>query len=134
MSITMLADVYVGLCVTSRNVDAVCTAEFSDVSMSTSVTGNWQSQDIGIENNAPEQLYIALQDSANNSAVVKHTDPAATTIDTWTQWNIPFTDFASVNMQAIKKMAIGVGDRANTQPGGAGNLYIDDIGLMLPAE
>jgi len=35
-------------------------------------------------------------------------------------------------MQAIKKMAIGVGDRANPQAGGAGDLYIDDIRLYRP--
>jgi len=130
IDIAMLPDTYIGLCLTSHNVDATCTAEFSNVT--TDGTGQWQSQDIGIESNIGEQLYVVLQDSAGNSAVVTNPDPAATIIDTWTPWNIPFTDFASVNMQAIKKMAIGVGDRANTQPGGAGNLYIDDIGLYLP--
>ena len=73
-----------------------------------------------------------LQDSANNSAVIKHPDPAATAIGTWTQWNIPLTEFTGVNLQAVTKMSIGVGDRANTQPGSAGDLYIDDIGLYLP--
>jgi hypothetical protein len=94
----------IGLCVTSRNVNAVCTAEFSnvDISPAGSVTGDWKSQDIGIENNAPEQLYVALQDSSNNSAVVKYSDPAATTIDTWTQWDIPLTSFTGVNLQAIR--------------------------------
>jgi hypothetical protein len=38
-----------------------------------------------------------------------------------------------VNLQAIKKMVIGVGDRANPQLGGAGDLYIDDIGLRIPS-
>jgi regulation of enolase protein 1 (concanavalin A-like superfamily) len=132
VDIAMLADVYIGLCLTSHNVDATCTAEFSNVSTSTSVTGNWQSQDIGIESNIPEGLYVVLQDSAGNSVVVKHPDPAATTIGTWTEWNIPLTEFTGVNLQAITKMSIGVGDRANTQPGSAGDLYIDDIGLELP--
>jgi len=132
VSVTMLSDVYVGLCVTSRNANAVCTAEFSDVTISPDPAEPWKSQDIGIENNAPEQLYVALQDSANNSAVVKHPDPAATTIDTWTPWDIPLTSFTGVDLQTIKKMSIGVGDRANTTPGGAGDLYIDDIGLKLP--
>ena len=64
--------------------------------------------------------------------MIKHPDPAATTIDEWTEWNIPLTDFAGVNLQAVKKMSIGVGDRANTQPAGAGDLYIDDIRLNRP--
>jgi hypothetical protein len=125
----MLADVYIGLCLTAHNINAVCTAEFSSVS---APTGQWQSQDIGIESNIAEQLYLALQDDAGNSAVVNNADPLATTLITWTQWNIPFTVFTSVNMQAIKKLSIGVGDRAATQPGGAGTLYIDDIWLIRP--
>jgi hypothetical protein len=64
--------------------------------------------------------------------VIKHPDPAASTTSSWTEWNIPFTDFTGVNMQAVKKMSIGVGDRANTQPAGAGDLYIDDIRLNRP--
>ncbi len=131
-TISMLSDIYVGLCLTSRNANAVCTAEFSDLNISGTVTGDWKSQDIGIENNAPEQLYVVLQDSTGNSAVVNHPDSAATIIDTWTQWSIPLTDFSGVNLQAVTKMSIGVGDRANTTPGGAGDLYIDDIGLYLP--
>jgi len=38
-----------------------------------------------------------------------------------------------VNMQAVKRMVIGVGDQSNTlQPGGAGTMFIDDIRLYLP--
>ena len=134
VEIPMLLDTYIGLCLTSHNVDETCTAEFSDVTMTGTVTGDWQSQDIGIESNIAEQLYVALQDNAGNSTVVNHPDPAATTISDYTQWNIPLSDFAGVNPQAIKKMAIGVGDRANPQLGGAGDLYIDDIGLHLPQQ
>jgi hypothetical protein len=129
----MLADVYIGLCLTSHDVDATCTAEFSNVSLPTTATGQWQSQDIGIESNIAEPMYVVLEDSAGiSSPAVKYSDSAATIISTWTQWNIPLTDFAGVNMQAISKLTIGVGDRANIQPGGAGDLYIDDIGLLLP--
>jgi regulation of enolase protein 1 (concanavalin A-like superfamily) len=132
IDIAMLSDIYIGLCLTSHDVGETCTAEFSNVSTSTSVTGNWQSQDIGIESNIAEQLYVALQDTAGNSAVVNHPDPAATTIDVYTQWTIPLTDFTGVNLKAIKKMSIGVGSRGSVQPGSAGDLYIDDIGLKLP--
>ncbi|MCJ7779014.1 MAG: DUF1349 domain-containing protein, partial [Sedimentisphaerales bacterium] len=129
----MLADVYVGLCLTSRNVNATCTADFSNVTLpTTGVTGQWQSQDIGIQSNVPEQLYIALEDSTGNSAVVKHPELAATTFSTYTEWNIPLTRFTGVNLQAVKKLTIGVGDRASTQPGSAGDLYIDDIRLIMP--
>jgi regulation of enolase protein 1 (concanavalin A-like superfamily) len=130
--ITMGLDVYIGLIVCSHDINATCTAEFSNVTISGAATGDWQSQDIGIESNVADQLYVMLQDSANNSAMVKHPDPAATTFSTWTQWSIPLTDFSGVDMQAVKKMAVGVGDRTNPQAGGSGTLYIDDIGLNLP--
>jgi regulation of enolase protein 1 (concanavalin A-like superfamily) len=132
VNMPMLANVYVGLCLTSHNVNVTCTAEFSNVTLPGSASGDWQSQDIGIESNVAEQLYVVLQDSAGNSAVVKHPDPAATTIGSWTEWSIPLIDFTGVNMQAIKSMVIGAGDRANPKHGGAGTLYIDDIGLRLP--
>ncbi len=127
----MLADVYVGLCLSSHNVNAICTAEFSNVA--NPGTGSWQSQDIGIRNNVPEGLYVMLQDSSGiSSPAIKYSDPAATTFNVYTEWNIPLTSFTGVNLQAIQKLTIGVGDRANTQPGGSGDLYIDDIGLKLP--
>ncbi|OHB55552.1 MAG: hypothetical protein A2173_04075 [Planctomycetes bacterium RBG_13_44_8b] len=130
--ITMSADVYIGLCLTSRNVDATCTAEFSNVTLPSAATGQWQSQDIGILSNTAEQLYVAVEDNAGNSAMFNYPDPAATTFNTWTQWIIPYTDFTGVNLNAVKKMTIGVGNRANPQRGGSGDLYIDDIGLRLP--
>ena len=132
LMINMSVNTYVGLCLTSHNVDETCTAEFSDVTTTGTVTGDWLSQDIGMESNTAEPMYVVLQDGAGNSAVFTHPDPAATIIDTWTEWNIPFAEFVGVNLQAIKKLSIGVGDRASSQPGGAGDLYIDDIGLRLP--
>jgi hypothetical protein len=143
VDIAMLPDTYIGLCLTSHNVDATCTAELSNVT--TDGTGQWQSQDIGIESNIGEPMYIVLEDSAGGSAVVNHPDPAATTIGTWTEWNIPLTPaeggsdpvqgfaLAGVNLQAVNKLTIGVGDRSNPQLGSAGDLYIDDIGLRIPS-
>ncbi len=87
----------------------------------------------GIQSNAPAQLYVAIQDSDGiSSPAVKHSDPSSTTIATWTPWNIQLTSFTGVNLKAVKKLTIGVGDRANTQPGGSGDLYIDDIRLYQP--
>jgi hypothetical protein len=124
-------DTYVGLCVTSRNVNQTCTANFSEVSLPATATGEWSYGDIGIQSNIAEQLYVVLTDSAGISSPAV-TYPDATIIDVWTPWNIPLTSFTGVNMQAITKLSIGVGDRANPQLGSAGDLYIDDIGLQLP--
>jgi hypothetical protein len=130
VDLIMQVDTYVGLCLAGGNANVTCTAEFSNVT--TSGTGDWQSQDIGITSNTAEPMYIVLEDNAGNSAVVNNSDPNATTLDTYTQWTIPLTDFTNVNPQAIKKMVIGVGDRTNPQLGGAGDLYIDDIGIYPP--
>jgi hypothetical protein len=126
----MAADTYVGLCLTSHDVGETCTAEFSNVSLPATAIGQWEYGDIGIQSNIAEQLYVVLTDNAGISSPAV-TYPAATIIDVWTQWNIPFTSFTGVNLQAITKMIIGVGDPANTQPGSAGDLYIDDIGLII---
>jgi len=133
VNMPMLSEVYAGLCLTGHNVNATCTAELSNVAISGTVTGGWQSQDIGIESNIAEPMYVVLADSAGNSIVVTHPDPGVSATPSWTEWNIPFADFTNVNMQAVKRMVIGVGDQSNTlQPGGAGTMFIDDIRLYLP--
>jgi len=132
LTIPMNVDVYVGLIVCSHDNFATCEAEFSEINMTGAVTGEWQSQDIGIETNAAESMYVVLEDNAGTNAVVTNSDTGASAAISWTEWNIPLADFTGVNPLAIKKMTIGVGDRANTQPGGAGDLYIDDIRLYLP--
>src|SRR4030042_6144384 len=125
--IQMSANVYIGLAVTSNNADATCQAVFSNVN----VTGNlsqqqWMDRDIGIASNDPEPLYVAL----NGIAVVYHEDPAATQIDTWTEWIIPlqaFTDQGIV-LTDVDRIAIGLGNKGNmTIPGGSGKMYFDDI-------
>jgi len=130
-SLPMAGDVYIGLALTSHNVDETCTATFSDVTTSGGVTGQWQSQDIGITKNVADQLYVAVEDSTGKSKVVNHVDSDAVLSDTWQEWNIPLKAFsdAGVNVQSVKKIYIGVGDRDNPQPDGAGSLYIDDIRL-----
>ena len=129
VSIAMSSNAYVGLSLTAGTSAATCTAEFSNVTTLGAVTGQWQSQDIGIASNAVEPLYVALQDSANRNAVVTYPEPDATTIEAWTEWNIPLAEFTGVNPQAITKISIGVGDRAASQPGGSGTMYFDDIRL-----
>jgi len=79
---------------------------------------------------APSDLYVTVQDSAGKSATV--TNPPAATAGQWTQWIIPFSDLAGVNMSRVKKLTIGVGSKAAAVGGGAGTFYVDDIGLGRP--
>jgi len=69
-NITMSANVYVGLALTSHNNAATCTAKFSNVRTTGTVGAQWAHQDIGIASNAAEPLYVAVSNSAGQPAVV----------------------------------------------------------------
>jgi hypothetical protein len=81
-----------------------------------------------------DTLYVALQDSAGRIAVVTLPDAGALSGMDWFRWEIPLSEFsaAGVNVTAVKKMIIGVGDRDAPTPGGSGLLYIDDIRITRP--
>ena len=123
---TMSSTVYVGLALTSHVPGVQGQAVFSGVQTEGNVTGQWQSQDIGILNNSAEPLYVELANSNGTSGMVLHDDPAATQIDAWTRWRIDLQQFADqgVDLANIDSISIGVGD---TNPGGTGIMYFDDI-------
>jgi len=83
--------------------------------------------------NAAGRLYVTLKDTSNRTAIVVCPEAAIVTTAKWTGWKIRLAEFAGVSLNRIKAMAIGVGDRANPTPGGAGVLYVDDIGLAMPS-
>jgi hypothetical protein len=128
--------VYIGLAVTSHNATATTTGVFSNVSTTGNVTGPWQVQAIGVAQPANDAapLYLVVQDSAGKSQTIVHPDPLATTLATWQAWRIPLSEVSAggVKLTAVKKLILGVGDRANPKPDGAGKLYIDDIGVGHP--
>jgi hypothetical protein len=86
----------------------------------------------GTAANTPAPLYVAVEDKAGHVGLVSSPDPALVTARQWTQWKIPLADFAGagVNVAAVKKLYLGVGDRGKPTPGGAGRIYIDDIRLI----
>jgi regulation of enolase protein 1 (concanavalin A-like superfamily) len=126
-NITMTTNVYIGLCVTSHNPAAYSTAEFSNIS--TTGTGVWQNASIGVaqRSNGIAPLYLVAEDKAGKTKTVVNPDAAAVTKGVWTEWRIPLADLSGVNVAAVRKLTIGVGDSANPKPGAAGMLYIDDI-------
>jgi regulation of enolase protein 1 (concanavalin A-like superfamily) len=135
--VVMGSNVFIGLVLTSQQEDAriPITAVFSNVSIIGSVSGQWQSEDIGLSYNAAEPLYVAVEDSTGRSKGVNHRDdPNAVLAGTWQEWNIDLKQVsdAGVNLASVKKMYIGVGDRAAPQSGGGGMLYVDDIRLSRP--
>jgi len=134
-SIPVRSDVYIGLAVASYVGSHTCEAVFSDITITGTVSSEWISQDIGLSTNDAEPLYVAIANSGSEPAVVYHDDPAATNIDTWTEWIIPLQSFADqcVDLTNVDSIAIGLGTRGNTTtPGGSGKMYFDDIRLCQP--
>jgi hypothetical protein len=79
-----------------------------------------------------DKLYVALQDSANRTAVVTHPDPGILKATTWTEWKVPLSAFTGVNPARIKKMTIGVGDKTSPATGRTGMVFVDDVCLVKP--
>ena len=140
-SVPMSSNVYVGLALTSHNTGAACQAKFSNVTITGTVGPQWANQDIGIESNATEPLYVAVSNpdgiGTGAPAVVVHDDPAAANIDVWTEWVIPLQAFADqgIVLTNVDRIAIGLGTQGNmTIPGGSGKMLFDDIRLfrLLP--
>jgi len=133
--LSVLGNVYIGLCLTSHNVGAVTVAEFSNLSTSGGVSGQWQVAEIGVEHpsNDRADLYVAVEDSMGRTGVVSY--PEGAVVPNWTEWKIPLTEFsnAGVNLAAIKAMHLGVGNRNLPVADGAGDVYFDDIRVVRPA-
>jgi hypothetical protein len=132
-TIAMTAPVYIGLCVTSHAAGEQRSFDFDSVSTTGSVTGSWQGAVIDSPRyNGQANLYVTVEDSAGKSATAS--DPALANAADWTQWTIPFSSLAGVNLSKVKKLTVGVGDKASPKAGGTGTLYIDDIGFGKPLQ
>jgi hypothetical protein len=135
MNISMTSNVYIGLALTSHNATATCEAVFSNVTTTGNVSGQWSNQDIGITSNAAEPMYVEIANANGTSGIVAQDDPAAATIDVWTEWRIPLQAFADqgVNLTNVDSIAIGLGTKAGVaSSGGSGTIFIDDIRLYPP--
>ncbi len=87
----------------------------------------------GDADNSAERLYVTLEDGGGQTATVAHEDPDAILGTEWQAWAIGFGEFDGVTLSEVKRMAIGVGNRANPAAGGRGTVYVDDIGFGRPA-
>jgi hypothetical protein len=130
-TIAMTAPVYVGLCVTSHQAGEQRNFEFDSITTTGGVSGAWQGAVIDSPRyNGKANLYVAVEDSAGKSATAS--DPALANAAAWTQWKIPLSSLTGVNLAKVKKLTIGVGDKANPAADGAGRIYIDDIRVTKP--
>ncbi len=84
--------------------------------------------------NDPAKLYVVLKDASNHSGIVTYPDTAVVTATKWTQWKLALAEFGSagVNLAKVKKITIGLGDKANPAAGGTGLIFVDDIRLAKP--
>jgi hypothetical protein len=55
---------------------------------------------------------------------------------TWQPWTIPLSEFtlAGLKMNAVKSLAMGVGNKATPKAGGTGTVYIDELEYGNPAK
>jgi len=138
VTIPMTGSVLIGLAVCSHNSGVPTGAEFSDVKTTGNVSaGDWTIAEIGLAQpagNSVEGLYLIVKDSAGKSTTLQCPDTIATARTGWQQWKIPLSDLtaAGVKTNAIKSIVIGVGTKAAPVKGGAGKIYIDDIGYGVP--
>jgi hypothetical protein len=77
--------------------------------------------------NASAQLYVAVEDASKKVGVVAYPEATLASTTAWTQWKIPLSSFAGVNLAKVKKLYIGLGDRNAPAAGGSGRMFIDDI-------
>jgi hypothetical protein len=128
--IAMQAPAYIGICVTSHAAGEYRTFEFDGLEAS-GAGGAWQTKEIGLMRNSPQPFYLIVEDSAGNRATI--VDPnAAVNATTWTEWTIPLSDLTGVSLTKVKRLYVGVGDKANPTPDGTGRIYIDDIRVVKP--
>ena len=87
----------------------------------------------GKPTNSPAPLYLEAEDTSGHTAVVTCPDAKAVTAAVWTDWKIPRADLAGVNATKIKRVSLRIGTKGSTTPGGAGQLYVDDLRVIKAA-
>ncbi|UCD48503.1 MAG: hypothetical protein JSW27_13315 [Phycisphaerales bacterium] len=79
-----------------------------------------------------ELLYVALEDTAGNVAIATHAAPETLDPSAWQPWLIPYSDLSGINLDSVRTVYMGVGDRGSPSAGGTGIGFIDDIGFGKP--
>jgi hypothetical protein len=127
--------VHAGLQSMPLDYNNVKTPFYSEVEREFSPVEDWTAGDVttlalyvrGRSGNAPTQLYLAVEDASKKVSIVTYPDTAVTGATQWTQWQIPLSSFAGVNLAKVKKLYVGLGDRTIPAAGGSGRIFIDDI-------
>jgi hypothetical protein len=141
-NVPMSDSVYIGLILSSYDIAIRTTVVFSDVTITGDVTGDtFTAQDIGIEGNAVEPMFVAIQDTAGRRAAVYNPDPNAALVTDWTEWGkfgqgIALSEFTTqtpnLDLSNVDNVRLGFGTKGNKQPGGTGLVFFDDFRLYKP--
>lgn len=83
----------------------------------------------GQATNSPATVYVGLKDIHGQIGVVTNPDTILVTTNKRTEWRIFMPQFMAtgVDLMAVKKIMIGVGNRQNPSQGGAGRIFLDGI-------
>jgi len=86
----------------------------------------------GASDNGLGQLYLSIEDNAGQISFINHLNPDAVLVEQWQQWRIPLADLIAdgLDVTAIRKVSIGVGNLDNQQPHGIGIIYVDNIRVI----
>jgi len=131
ITISMVPNVYIGLCRTSHAAGEVRSATFDNVQTTGSVSAlAWSHEAIGatMAANDPDAMYVAL----NGGTKVYHDNPNAALITDWTEWNIDLQAFG-VNLTNVNTITLGLDNSSNPSAAGSGLIFFDDIRLYQPA-
>ncbi|MFQ6036300.1 MAG: hypothetical protein ACE5NM_10730, partial [Sedimentisphaerales bacterium] len=90
----------------------------------------------GEDDNVEQPMYVKLSDAAGNTSTVVHPYTYAVQSEFWRSWEIALEQFSNggVNLAAITKIAIGIGDGTNSgqELEDRDSVYIDHIRLCPP--
>jgi hypothetical protein len=87
----------------------------------------------GDATNVPDRLYVRVEDADGSAAEVEYDGPADLTTTQWQRWAAQLDELGGiVDLTRVKKLYVGVGDRAGSASMASGRLYIDDIRLCVP--
>jgi len=125
------APVYIGLAVTSHSGDTTfAEAVFSNLSSEGGVAaGPLTSTEVGLVSNSAEPMYLVLEDASGASAAVMNPDPAATQQTSATDWIVDLGQYA-IDLSAVTKATLVVGNLDAPAPGGKGELTIHNVRLL----
>jgi hypothetical protein len=117
-------------------------AKHSEAELTLTASRDWTEEGVaelslwfnGDPANAADRIYVAVSNAVGQPVVVYNNDPAATQTDGWTEWVIQLQTLSSqgLNLANVDKIALGVGTKGSTVPGGQGKMLFDDIRLYQP--